>query len=331
MSKMCPLGSAVVIPCYRVKSHILDVISRVGPEIDYIICVDDCCPEQSGRHISENVLDPRVVVITHDENRGVGGAMITGYRAALRTGAAIVVKMDGDGQMDPATIPVLIKPLLDESADYTKGNRFYSLANIRRMPFVRRMGNAALSLITKASTGYWQVFDPTNGFTAIHAVALGRLSLDNLNKRFFFESDILFQLNIIRAVVVDAPMDPMYGDEVSNLRVSRVILPFLYGNARNLAKRFVYNYVLRDFNLATLLTLGGVLLVGIGALFGVYHWILSISSSMPATAGTVMVAALPIIVGLQMLLSALSYDFSNTPIRPLCKGFSESGKRDLND
>jgi hypothetical protein len=249
----------------------------------------------------------------------VGGAMVTGYRRALELGVEIVVKLDGDGQMDPKLISLLVNPIRNRFADYTKGNRFYSLESLRCMPVVRRFGNAMLSFITKASSGYWNLFDPTNGFTAIHTSALRRLSLDKISKRYFFESDMLFQLNIIRTVIMDIPMEAVYADESSNLLVGRQIIPFAAGNLRNAAKRFFYNYLLRDFNIASIFTLLGLPLVFFGTVFGFIKWTASIITGTPATAGTIMVAALPIIVGLEMLLSALNYDFSNIPHLPLCR------------
>ena len=177
---------AVVIPSYRVTAHVLGVIARMGPEVTRIYVVDDACPDASGNFVQLHCRDARVKVLRHPENRGVGGAVKTGYRQALLDGADVVVKVDGDGQMDPLLIPHFIQPLLDGRADYTKGNRFYNLEHIRRMPGLRLFGNAMLSLAAKLSTGYWNVFDVTNGFTAVHAKVLQRLPLDKISDRYFF-------------------------------------------------------------------------------------------------------------------------------------------------
>jgi dolichol-phosphate mannosyltransferase len=304
---------AVVIPCYRVRKHVLGVIARTPSIVRRIVCVDDCCPEQSGQFISEQCDDPRVVVIRHDENAGVGGAMVTGYRAALADGADIVVKIDGDGQMDPALIPRFLYPILAGMADYTKGNRFYRPESLVGMPAIRLAANAALSFLAKISTGYWRTFDPTNGYTAIHATALRLLPLDKVAPRYFFETDMLFRLGIARAVVFDVPMDAEYGDEISNLSPSRVLGAFMKGHARNAFKRFVYNYLVRDFSVASVLVLLGVPLMLAGGLFGIAHWIESIRTGVPASSGTVMLAALPVVIGIQAILAALSYDISNVP------------------
>ena len=255
-----PARVAVVIPCYRVARHIVDVVNGVLDRVDAIYVVDDKCPENSGDVVERRGFPPHVKVLRNDANQGVGGAVIAGYRAALADGCDIVIKIDGDGQMDPACIPSLIEPILDLEADYTKGNRFFNIEDLDQMPIIRIFGNATLSFISKLSSGYWTVMDPTNGFTAIHATALARLQLDKLSKRYFFESDILFRLNIIRAVVRDVTMLAKYGDEESNLKIGRVILRFPALYARNFCKRFFYNYLLRDVNIGSVEAISGSLL-----------------------------------------------------------------------
>ena len=248
---------AVVVPCYLVKDQVLSVIQKMGPEIDFVICVDDGCPHETGSFIESNCRDPRVRVIRHEQNQGVGAAMVTGYRAALDLKAHVVAKIDGDGQMDPALISKFLKPILQGRADYTKGNRFYNLASLRKMPPIRLFGNAILSFLTKISSGYWDLFDPTNGFTAIHAGILSELPLDRLNKRYFFESDILFRLSTLKASVVEVPMNAVYGEEKSNLRIRSVVLEFTYRHFVNAMKRIFYTYFLRDFSVASLQLLFG--------------------------------------------------------------------------
>jgi glycosyltransferase involved in cell wall biosynthesis len=308
---------AVVIPCYRVRDQVLDVIRRIPSGVSFIFCVDDHCPDASGCRVTEECRDPRVRVITHDENQGVGGATVTGYYAALAAGADVVVKVDGDGQMDPALIPRLVQPIADRNADYTKGNRFYRPESLHSMPLIRLAGNAMLSFVAKASTGYWRIFDPTNGYTAIHASSLRLIPLDKISRRYFFETDMLFRLGTIRAVVCDVPMDAVYAAEQSSLSPLRVFFPFLKGHLVNFTKRFVYSYLLRDFSVASVLTLIGLPMVLGGVVFGLMHWARSIQTGVPASSGTVMLAALPIVLGLQALLAALSYDIANVPAVPL--------------
>ena len=307
---------AVVIPSYRVINHIKDVIGKIGPEVSSIFVIDDACPDQSGQFVKKNVKDKRVTVLTHGVNQGVGGAVITGYRAALEAGADIVVKVDGDGQMDPELIPTLIKPILNGEADYAKGNRFDSLEDLFEMPKVRIFGNAVLSLWSKLSTGYWRVTDPTNGFTAIHSKALKAIHLDKLRKSYFFESDLLFRLSIVNAVVADVPMQAVYGDEKSHLRIRKVLVEFPYRHTVNLLKRIFYRYYLREWSIASI-----ELPVGLGfTIFGVWFGLASViaanSVGRAATAGQVTLAAVGIILGVQLLLSFLAYDIQSEPRIP---------------
>jgi glycosyltransferase involved in cell wall biosynthesis len=308
---------AVAIPCYRVTRHVLGVLAAIGPEVAMIYAVDDACPDGSGRLIQERCHDPRVRVLYHPENRGVGGAVVTAYRAALADGMDIVVKLDGDGQMVPAQIPHLIRPIIRGKADYTKGNRFYRPESLRGMPLARLVGNAALSFINKLSTGYWPIMDPANGYTAIHAAALRQIPLDKLEQRYFFESDMLYRLNIIRAVVRDVPMDAVYADEQSNLKILHVLPEFIFKHAQRLFKRYVYVYLLRDFNLGSVYSLFGVLLCLTGLLFGLSHWAHSVATGQPATSGTVMLAALLVLIGIQLLIAFLHHDVSHVPTEPL--------------
>lgn len=308
---------SVAIPCYKVKKHILGVIENIGDEVDVIFVVDDCCPENSGQFVLENNRDPRVQVITHSENKGVGGAIKTAYREALKRSVDIVIKIDGDGQMDPGLIPTFIKPIIEGKADYTKGSRFYSLKSLIQMPALRKFGNAALSFVNKASSGYWNVMDPTNGYTAINLHALRLLDLEKINDRYFFESDMLFRLSTIRAVVRDIPMDALYDDEESNLSIKKVLVEFPPLYVKAFLKRIFYNYFLRDFNGASMEIVVGLCLFLFGAVWGGVKWSFSISTNIESSVGTVMLAVLPIILGFQLLLAALNYDMNNIPEAPL--------------
>ena len=312
-----PPRIAVVIPCYRVAQHVLDVIAAIPGECERVYVVDDACPDGSGKLVAAQCRDPRVQVIFHEQNQGVGGAVISSYRRALDDGMDIVVKIDGDGQMDPALLSRFVTPLLRGQADYTKGNRFFDLRNISKMPAVRVFGNAVLSFFSKLSTGYWDLFDPTNGYTAIHADALRMLPLEKLSCRYFFETDLLFRLGTVRAVVQDIPMDARYDDEVSGLRISRILGEFLFKHLRNFVKRIFYNYFLRDMALASIELVAGIALLGFGLMYGAIKWVHSHDSASLATAGTVMLAALPVIVGLQFILAFLAYDIANVPRRAL--------------
>jgi glycosyltransferase involved in cell wall biosynthesis len=308
---------AVVIPCYKVRKHILDVIGAIGPECSAIYVVDDCCPESSGDWVTERCTDPRVRVLRHEQNQGVGGAVLTGYLQAQQEGMDVAVKIDGDGQMDPSFLWDFVDPILSGDADYTKGNRFYSLSNISRMPALRIFGNAALSFMSKLSTGYWNLFDPTNGYTAIHCDMLRRLDSNSISRRYFFETDMLFRLNTIGAVVVDVPMDAKYEDEVSNLRISNILMEFLGKHLRNFFKRIFYNYFLRDMSVASLELLAGALLLGFGLCFSGYHWLYSLGRGMATPVGTIVIGMISILSGLQLILAFITHDVENVPRRAI--------------
>lgn len=308
---------AVVIPSYRVTAHILDVLDGIGPEVNAIYVVDDACPEGAGRHVEANCHDRRVQVLFQPSNSGVGGATLAGFMQAFREGADVIVKLDGDGQMDPAQIPLLVRPLLEGRADYAKANRFFSPELLGGMPLLRLLGNSALSFVSKISSGYWRVMDPTNGFVAIHAKVLGVLPVNKIDSTYFFESDLLFRLNTLRAVVAEVPMPARYGDEVSNLRISRAVFPFAVKHVRCLAKRIFYNYFLRDFNLGSVQLVAGALLTIFGAVFGGIAWWQHAQVHQVTPTGTVMIAALPVLIGIQLLLSAINYDILSEPRAPL--------------
>lgn len=299
---------ACILPTYKTRTQISRVLNAIGAEVERIYVVDDACPEQTGEYVEKNHHDPRIQVIYHEHNQGVGGAMITGYLQAMQDGMDIMVKIDSDGQMDPALIPKFIRPLEKGLCDYVKGNRFYYLTKIKNMPKTRLFGNAVLSFMNKLSSGYWLAFDPTNGYTAISKTACQYMEVDKCDKHYFFESDMLFRLSLIQARVMDMPMDAHYADEQSNLKIRSILGPFIVKHIKNTCKRIIYQYFIRDFSLASINLLIGLLLLIIGGLYGSIHWWASVQSGEPASSGQVMFAALPIIIGIQMLFSFLNFD-----------------------
>jgi dolichol-phosphate mannosyltransferase len=312
-----PVCVAVIVPAYRVREQIVDVIAGIPAWVATIYVVDDACPDGSGNWLEQNSTDPRVHVLRHATNQGVGGAVMTGYAQALTDGADVLVKMDGDGQMNPRLLRQLLGPILRGDADYTKGNRFYDLDRITQMPPMRLLGNAILSFMTKLSSGYWDIFDPTNGYTALHARVAGRLPVAKISRRYFFETDMLFRLNTIRAVVVDVPMEARYEGESSSLRIGRIVHEFLFKHIRNTAKRLFYNYFLRDLSLASGLLVTGSLFVATGSVLGLRYWYQSSGTGIPTLAGSVTLVALLVIVGIQLLLGFLAQDIASVPRRAL--------------
>lgn len=308
---------AVVIPCYRVRDKIVDVVDSVLGMVDFVIAVDDCCPEKSGEFLRKVHAEPKVTIVFHEQNQGVGGAMITGFKTALDLGADIVVKMDGDGQMEAKHLPRLIAPLVGRKADFAKGNRFYDLRALRHMPLVRRIGNFGLTLLSKAASGFWHLSDPTNGYFALRANALRLLNFHLLAPRYFFEISLLIQLNVIRAIALDVPIPAKYADENSSLSPGRALVTFPAKLAGGLIHRIWWRYFIYDINIVTVfLITGGFLFFGGGA-FGAWRWSHNWLYGREQSAGTVAVAMLPMILGFQMLLQAVVLDMMDKPDAPI--------------
>lgn len=312
------ISVAVIIPAYKVSNYVIGLVESLNDMGYKIYVVDDDCPEKSGRLIENAFCNyGNIEVIFHKENQGVGGAVLTGYSRAIADGASILVKLDGDGQMNPRLIPRLIKPIELGLADYVKGNRFYNLEKLKQMPVMRIFGNAALSFITKLSSGYWNIYDPTNGFTAIDCSVARNLPFEKISKRYFFESDVLFRLNIIRAVVQDMPMDAHYADEKSNMRIGKIIPEFIFKNILNFFKRIFYNYYLRDMTIGSLILPLGVIMFLWGVIFGLLKWRFAMITGLNTPIGTVMISVLPIVLGMQFILAFLNEDISSVPNKPV--------------
>lgn len=306
------MKKAVVIPCYKVLDTLLYVVSKIPQDlIDYIIVIDDKCPDSSGKLI--DALKKNNIVIFHAENQGVGGAVMTGYTKALELECDIIIKVDGDGQMDPADIKDLIEPLVNNQADYTKGNRFNNASVLKLMPKVRLFGNSFLSFIIKFVSGYWNVFDPTNGYTAIHRRVLEKIDLTRISKGYFFEIHMLIELNIINAVVKDVALSARYGNETSSLKISTVLIQFPAKIIKGFLKRVLLKYFIYDFNMASVYIVLGVPLFIFSCTFGIWQWVDSFFSGQAKSAGTIMLAALPLVLSFQMLLQAIHIDIANTP------------------
>ncbi len=309
-------GLWLVVPCYGVGNHILGVLAQVPPWVEGIVCIDDACPEGSGHLVAARCDDPRVRVVTLAANQGVGGAVLAGYAEALRQGARIIVKVDGDGQMDLSQLARLVAPILLGQADYTKGNRFTHSRHLRPMPGIRMVGNTLLSFGAKLASGYWNLFDPTNGFTAIEAMVARQVLELPVARRYFFETDLLCHLGALRAVVRDVPMPARYGDERSHLRIRAALRPFAWGLLRNTRARLLRQYLVVDFPMATLEFLLGAALLGFGISYGLANRGADPAGG-AASAGIVMAAALPILIGVQLLLQALHHDLRAMPTEPI--------------
>lgn len=309
---------AAVIPCYRVEREIQTVLDAVPAYIQHIIAVDDASPDSTASLVAASALiDRRILLIRHPSNQGVGGAMITGYRKALELGAHLVVKIDGDGQMDMDQIPRLLQPLIEGKADYTKGNRFRDFKALQQMPFLRRVGNMGLAFLAKAATGYWHTFDPTNGFNAIRSEVLAQLPLDKIDRTYYFETSMLANLYLVGAVVKDVPMPARYQGEVSSLLIHRILFEFPPKLFATLLRRLVLKNFIYDFSMGSVYLLAGLPLLIFGLAFGIYKWIEYAGKGIPAPTGTVMLPTLSVLLGIQLLLSAMEIDLRSVPTEPL--------------
>lgn len=304
----------VVIPAYKVAKHIGEVIRSLPPSISHIIVVDDKCPHFSGQE-AQKLANKRLEVLYHERNTGVGGAMVTGYKRALELGCDIVVKVDGDGQMDPTQINKLIAPLQSDQADYTKGNRFVHYTALRHMPKIRLLGNSVLSFLVKLASGYWNILDPTNGYTAIRAEVLREMNLSKIAKRYFFETDMLIHLNIINAFVKDIDIPARYDDEKSSLCIWKIMIQFPPQLLKGFLKRVFLKYFIYDFNMASVYILIGTPMFIFGNVFGAMQWRESLVQGTSSPLGTIMLIVLTITISFQMLLQAINIDISLTPKR----------------
>jgi glycosyltransferase involved in cell wall biosynthesis len=308
---------AAVIPAYRTESEIKAVLQSIPSFIRHIIVVDDASPDSSADLVAAAAKkDKRILLLRHEKNQGVGGAMVTGFKKALEIGAEIVIKLDGDGQMDTSYIPALITPLIMGEADYVKGNRFREFDSLQQMPFVRRIGNLGLSFLTKAATGYWNIFDPTNGYFAIRAEVLAQLPLDRIDKGYYFETSMLSHLYLLDAFVQDVTIPARYRGEVSNLSIRRVLFEFPFKLTRTLFRRIVLKYFIFDFSMMSIYLLMGIPLLLFGLIFGIIKWIQYAEIGIPAPTGTVILPTLSVILAIQILLSAIEIDLNATPKKP---------------
>jgi len=309
---------AVVIPAYNTANSILTVLDKIPPQVKMIVVVDDASPDNLAQLVLSHP-DERVHLVSHHKNQGVGGAMLTGYAYALEKGADLVVKVDSDDQMDLDYFDDLVEPHLKQDADYTKGNRFLHPRELRSMPFIRRVGNQALSFLTKVATGYWQIFDPTNGYTCISRQALTLLNPDRISKNYFFETSMLAELRQLAAVVEDVPIPAIYNEHGSSINIPREFLLFSSNLIYRIFNRVYNRYFKFDFSAVSFFLLSSLVLGVFGAVWGIVKWVKSDQTGIPATTGTVLIAVLPIILAVQFIVQAVALDISSVPVKPLAR------------
>jgi len=313
---------AVIVPAYKVEKQVQRVLLNIPSFVRTIIVVDDASPDATAA-IVQSVNDPRIIYIRHKKNKGVGAAMKTGYQRAIEEGAEILVKMDGDDQMDPHQIVNLLKPIIKGSADFVKGNRFFHQAQLEKMPIIRRVGNWLLTFLVKAASGYWHVFDPSNGFTAVHASVWRLVNQDRISNDYFFESSLLIELRFLSAVVKDIAIPARYQDEQSLLSISKVLFSFPFRLVKAFFHRLLFQYYLYNFSFSSLAFLAGALFLLFGLVWGGWHWHESIKTQIPATTGTVLIAVLPVIFCMQLWIQAIAQDILDTPKEPIHPSLNE--------
>jgi len=303
---------ATVIPAHNEAGHIAQVIKTMPDFVDHLIVVDD--NSRDGTYEAAVACeDRRVIAIKTTQNKGVGGATIMGYRKGIELKSQIIVKMDGDGQMDPDYLSALLDALIEQGYDYAKGNRFLVSESLSFMPRHRVFGNVILTFMTKLASGYWHIFDPQNGYTAIKCEALRTLDLNRIHERFFFENDMLVHLNYFKYRVKDVAIPARYGEEKSDLNPFKVSLTFPLLLLRRFFHRVYQKYVLRDFSPIALFLFLGLALFTWGTFFGIYLYFHTVSTGLATPTGTIMLALLPLILGFQLILQAIVLDIQETP------------------
>lgn len=306
---------AIVIPYYNASKHIVAVVSGIPDSIHSIIIVND----ESKEPLPENEilevknLNVQLIVLQNTSNLGVGGATKNGFQYAINNDFDIVIKMDADNQMDAKFLPDLIKPLISKKAEMAKGNRFSDRKHLNKMPIIRRFGNLFLSFLTKIASGYWNNFDPTNGYLAIKISTLKKIDLNKLSDRYFFETSLLAQLYFVNARIKDISMPPIYADEKSSMQVWKMPLIFMNNLCKIFIKRILKRYFLYDFNITSIYLIVGVPMFIFGIIFGIYNWIFYYNKNELTPTGTIMIVTLSIILGFQLLLQAIQFDISSSP------------------
>lgn len=307
---------AVVVPCFREETQIRGVIETMPAFVDRIIVVDDRSPDGTADVVRDCMRShPNVELLVHEENRGVGAGIATGYKRALELDMDVAVVMAGDGQMPPNELADIVRPVTSGHADYAKANRLVVEQAWATIPRKRFLGNAMLSLLTKVASGYYQVADSQTGYTAITATMLRRLDLDAMYPRYGYPNDMLVRLNVLRARVVDVASVPVYDvGEVSGLRIRRVLFTMSW----LLLKRFFWRlwklYVVRDFHPLVLFYALGMLMLGAGVLASVVLGALAYGEGTVSGASAV-AASILLQSGLLLTLFGMLFDFEHN--RPL--------------
>jgi glycosyltransferase involved in cell wall biosynthesis len=298
---------AVVVPAYDEEDLVVKTLDGIPDFVDRIYVVDDASRDATAQRAAAKG-DPRVEVVRHDRNRGVGATIVSGYRRALEEGIDVTCVMAADNQMDPAELRDLVEPVVRGEVEYAKANRLFSGEAWQVIPRTRYLGNAVLSLLTKIASGYWHVADSQAGYTALSLGALRRLDLDRLYPRYGFPNDVLVHLNVQNARVRDVPSRPIYDvGERSGIRLHSVVPRISWLLFKGFWWRMAHKYVIRDFHPLVFFYAFGVLMTLAGLVLGAIEAALRIGGNEITTPTIVLVAVL-VIAGLQLTLFAMWFD-----------------------
>ncbi len=299
---------AVVIPAYMEELLINETLQSVPDYVDQVYAVDDCSPDKTGFLIDQFALrDSRIIPIHHEKNKGVGGAIVSGYKRSLEDGLDVVAVMAGDNQMDPAFLPELLDPVIEGSVDYAVGNRLINEKFRQGMSKWRFVGNSVLTLLTKIASGYWQLMDPQNGYTAISRRALETISLDAIYPRYGYCNDLLVWLNTFGFRVRNVPHPARYGLERSKIKYSTYIVRLSWLLLNAFFWRLKTKYVLLSFHPLVFFYLFGLFFSFLGVLFGIYAFYFKFALKneifVPAVVSVILFA-----LGVQFILFAMLFD-----------------------
>ena len=300
----------VVIPCYLGGEITLKLISEILIYADKIVLVDDKCPLKTGKKILESELGKKVHVIFNRKNLGVGGSTKRGFEWLISQNCKIILKMDADYQMYPSDIPRMCEPIINKEYDSTKGTRFYNIDNLLKMPKIRLFGNTFLNYLSKFSTGYWDISDPTNGFLAFNLETLKKINFKKADNRFFFETDILFRCSIEDITIKNVSIEANYKNHFSSLSPIKEIIPFFYKNIKLFLKRIIYQYFLFDFNIGSIELIFSIIFSISSVLLGIYLFLKSNITYEFSSPGIVSIFTILSIFSLQFLLAFFHYDSS---------------------
>ena len=300
---------AVVVPCYNEEKQIVKVITSMPDFVDRIVIVDDASIDNTSRVVEEWAKkDPRIVLLRHEQNQGVGGAIATGYKWARDNDMDTAVVMAGDAQMDPEDLPALLDPVVVDGVNYSKGNRLIWRGSFKMIPAKRFFGNSVLSFLTKIASGYWHISDSQTGYTVADRNVLHTVDWDRMYKRYGQPNDLLITLNIHDFRVRDVPIRPVYGvGERSGIKARRVIFTISHVLLKGFLRRMWQKYVVRDFHPLVLFYLLGTLMMIVGTLFlirVIWGWIAT--GDAPVLSSIAMLFAYN--MGLQSIFFAMWFD-----------------------